>query len=61
MPKSILIISSLDTKGKEAEFLKGLIEQKGQQTIVLDMSTGGESPIPADISCEDIAKAGVFG
>ena len=58
MPKSILIISSLDTKGKEAEFLKGLIEQKGQQTIVLDMSTGGESPIPADISCEDIAKAG---
>ena len=58
MPKSILIISSLDTKGKEVEFLKGLIEQKGQQTIVLDMSTGGESSIPADISCEDIAKAG---
>ncbi len=59
MPKSILIISSLDTKGKEVEFLKGLIEQKEQQTIILDMSTGGEkSLIKADITCEEIAKAG---
>ena len=59
MSKSILIISSLDTKGKEVEFLKGLIEQKGQRTIVLDMSTGGEkSLIKADITCEEIAKAG---
>jgi len=58
MSKSILIVSSLDTKGLEAGFLKGLIEQKGQQTIVLDMSTGGKSLIEADIPCEDIAKAG---
>ena len=58
MRKSILIISSLDTKGQEVEFLKRLIEQQGQQTILLDMSTIGESPIPADIPCEDVARAG---
>jgi len=58
MSKSILIISSLDTKGHEVKFLKGLIEQKGHQTVVLDLSTRGESPIPADISCQDIADAG---
>jgi uncharacterized protein (UPF0261 family) len=58
MRKSILIISSLDTKGQEVEFLKRLIEQRGQQTILLDMSTIGESPIPAGITCEDVARAG---
>lgn len=58
MRKSILIISSLDTKGQEVEFLKRLIEQRGQQTILLDMSTIDESPIPADIPCEDVARAG---
>ncbi|MBK5101127.1 MAG: Tm-1-like ATP-binding domain-containing protein [Desulfobacteraceae bacterium] len=58
MRKSILIISSLDTKGQEVEFLKRLIEQRGQQTTLLDMSTIGKSPILADIACEDVAKAG---
>ena len=58
MAKSILIISSLDTKCNEVEFLKDLIEQKGHQTVVLDMSTRGESPIHADIPCQDVADAG---
>jgi uncharacterized protein (UPF0261 family) len=57
MPKPILIVSSLDTKGYEVEFLKNLIENKGHQTVILDMSTRGESPIPADISCQDVAEA----
>jgi hypothetical protein len=39
MPKPILIVSSLDTKGYEVEFLKNLIENKGHQTVILDMST----------------------
>ncbi|MDH5364766.1 MAG: Tm-1-like ATP-binding domain-containing protein, partial [Dehalococcoidia bacterium] len=58
MPKSILIVSSLDTKGQEVKFLKELIEQRGQRTVLLDMSTRGESPIPADIPCGDVARAG---
>jgi uncharacterized protein (UPF0261 family) len=57
MSKPILIVSSLDTKCNEVEFLKYLIEHKGHQTVVLDMSTGGESPTHADISCQDVAEA----
>lgn len=58
MPKPILIVSSLDTKGQEVIFLKELIEQKGHQTILLDMGRPGERYIPSDIPCEEVAKAG---
>jgi uncharacterized protein (UPF0261 family) len=58
MPTPILIVSSLDTKGQEVAFLKELIEQRDQQTILLDMSMGGEVLIPADITSEEVAKAG---
>ena len=58
MPKPILIVSSLDTKGQEVTFLKELIEQRGQQTILLDMGMRDEFLIPADIPCEEVAKAG---
>ena len=58
MPEPILIVSSLDTKGQEVTFLKDIIEQRGHQTILLDMSMGGEVLIPADITSEEVAKAG---
>src|SRR4030042_6977913 len=58
MPGSILIVSSLDTKGQEVKFLKNLIEQKGHKTLLLDMSMRGEPSIPADIPCEEVARAG---
>ncbi|MBW2005558.1 MAG: Tm-1-like ATP-binding domain-containing protein [Deltaproteobacteria bacterium] len=58
MTRPILIVSSLDTKGHEVKFLKELIEQRGQQTILLDLGMRNEFLIPADITCEDVAKAG---
>ncbi len=58
MPKLILIVSSLDTKGQEVKFLKDLIELRGHKTLLLDMSMRGEPLIPADISCEEVARAG---
>jgi len=57
MLRSILIVSSLDTKWQEVKFLKGLIEQRGHKTVLLDMGTRGKSPIPVDISCEEIARS----
>lgn len=54
----IVIVSSLDTKGQEVKFLKDLIEQRGHQTILLDMSMRGTPQIPADIPCEEVAKLG---
>jgi uncharacterized protein (UPF0261 family) len=58
MPGSIVIVSSLDTKGQEVKFIKDLIEQRGHKTVLLDMSMRGEPQIPADISCEEVARAG---
>jgi len=58
MPGSILIVASLDTKWTEVKYLKELIEQKGQRTVLLDMSTRGRSPITAGIPCEAVAVAG---
>jgi len=58
MTKSILIVSSLDTKAKEVQFLRGLVEQRGQTAIILDLSSLKEPLIPADITCEEVAKAG---
>lgn len=58
MPKSILIVSSLDTKWQEVNFLKTLIEQRGHKTLLLDMSMRGEPQIPADVPCEEVARAG---
>ena len=58
MQKTIVIVSTLDTKGQEAAFLKALILERGHQVILLDTNTGGEASIPPDISAEQVAKAG---
>jgi uncharacterized protein (UPF0261 family) len=58
MPKHIVILSTLDTKGEEAGYLKALIEAQGFKTILVDTSIGGEPAIPPDISSEEVARAG---
>lgn len=56
--KTIIIISTLDTKGSEAAFLKNLIQERGHRVILLDTNTGGEPSIPPDISAKEVAEAG---
>ena len=58
MPKHIVILSTLDTKGKEAQYLKDLIEARGFKTLLMDTSIGGEATIPPDISSAEVADAG---
>jgi uncharacterized protein (UPF0261 family) len=55
--KTIVLVSTLDTKGSEAAFLKGLIQERGHRVILLDINTGGEPSILADISARELAKA----
>lgn len=55
--KKIILVSTLDTKGAEATFLKGLIQKRGHQVILLDTNTGGEPSIPPDVSAREVAKA----
>ncbi|OGP73497.1 MAG: hypothetical protein A2V86_04455 [Deltaproteobacteria bacterium RBG_16_49_23] len=55
---TIILISTLDTKGSEAAFLKSLIQGRGHRVILLDTNTGGEPSIPPDISAKEVAKDG---
>ena len=55
--KTIVLVSTLDTKGIEAAFLKTLIQERGHRVILLDTNTGGESSIPVDVSAREVAKA----
>jgi uncharacterized protein (UPF0261 family) len=55
--KTIVLVSTLDTKGSEAAFLKGLIQERGYRVILLDTNTGGEPSLPPDISAKEVAKA----
>jgi len=54
--KTIVLVSTLDTKGSEAAFLKGLIQGRGYRVILLDTNTGGEPSFPPDISAKEVAK-----
>jgi uncharacterized protein (UPF0261 family) len=58
MPKHIVILSTLDTKGEEAKYLKNLIEAQGFKTLVMDTSIGGEPTLAPDISSEEVARLG---
>ena len=58
MPKHIVILSTLDTKGEEAKYLKDLIEAQGLKTILMDTSIGGVPTLAPDISSEEVARLG---
>jgi len=58
MPKYIVILSTLDTKGEEAKYLKNLIEAQGFKILLMDTSIGGEPTLAPDISSEEVARLG---
>jgi uncharacterized protein (UPF0261 family) len=57
MKKTIVLVATLDTKGSEANFLKGLIQERGHRVILLDINTGAEPSILPDISAKEVARA----
>ena len=58
MPKHIVILSTLDTKGEEAKYLRDLIEAQGFKPILIDTSIGGEPSLQPDVSSEEVARLG---
>ena len=58
MNKTVLIISTLDTKGEETYYLRDKIESLGLKPLLMDISMRGEGPTRADIVPESVAKAG---
>ena len=56
---TICLLGSLDTKGEEFAYIKGLIETRGHRVLAVDTSIVGEPGFPPDISASDVlASAG---
>ena len=56
MPKRIVIMGTMDTKGEQLQFLKEQIDSSGFEPIMMDLSMGGQSSIQADITSEEICQ-----
>ncbi len=58
MPKSVLIISTLDTKGDETLYLRDKVAALGMKPVLMDISMRGKVPSPAEITPSMVAEAG---
>ncbi len=58
MPKSILVISTLDTKGQETLYLKDKLSAIGLAPILMDISGRGSDIADIDIPAVRVAEAG---
>jgi uncharacterized protein (UPF0261 family) len=58
MPKSVLVISTLDTKGQETLYLKDKLSAIGLAPILMDISGRGSDIAAIDISASRVAQAG---
>jgi uncharacterized protein (UPF0261 family) len=58
MPKPVVIVGALDTKGAEFEFVRDLIRARGLEVIVVDFGVMADPPFAPDISADQVARAG---
>jgi uncharacterized protein (UPF0261 family) len=58
MPKSVLVISTLDTKGQETLYLKDKLSAIGLAPVVMDISGRGSDITGIDIPAARVAEAG---
>lgn len=56
--KTIVVLATLDTKGREADYLRQQIEKFGDRALIIDTGVVGEPACTADISREEVAEAG---
>ena len=61
MKKSVLVISTLDTKGQETLYLKDKLSAIGLAPILMDISGRGSNMAGIDISAARVAEAGGVG
>lgn len=57
MSGTIVIVSTLDTKGEETKYLKEQIEKQGYETLIIDVGTRDAATIPADITRGEVLAA----
>jgi len=56
--KTIVVLATLDTKGRETQYLREYIDGLGHRALVIDTSVTGALAARADISREEVAAAG---
>jgi uncharacterized protein (UPF0261 family) len=54
--KVVLCIATIDTKGQEMDYIRKLIEKKGHNVLIMDVSCLESSSSRADISPEEVAQ-----
>jgi uncharacterized protein (UPF0261 family) len=57
MPKQIVLLGTLDTKGPEIQFAKHLVERRGHAVVVIDCGIMGEPYFAAAVSRQEVAVA----
>ena len=58
MPKTVVIVGTLDTKGEDFALVKELIEREGLDTLVVDFGVMGEPAFVPDIGSAEVIRAG---
>ena len=57
MRNKIAIIASLNSYAEEISYFKEVVEAKGHETLLIDISMGGESPVKADVTSAEVAAS----
>ena len=52
---TIAILGTFDTKGPDHAFVAAAVRRQGHYALLIDVSTGGASSIPADIAAAEVA------
>ena len=56
--RTIVVLATLDTKGKEADYLRMQIEKMGDKAFIIDVGVVGKPATSPDITREEVARAG---
>lgn len=56
--KTIVVLATLDTKGREADYLRGQIEAFGDTALIVDTGVVGTPACRADVTRAEVAAAG---
>ena len=56
--RTIVVLATLDTKGREARYLREQIQTLGDRALVVDVGVVGQPGADADITREEVAEAG---
>ena len=60
MYKRLLIITTLDTKGREADYVRQRVQERGIASVVMDVGTLNEPLTSPDITSSEVAEAASY-